>query len=155
MPPPRRATQADLAEIEALQHAAYARNRAILGAEPLPLLADYRDVLRDQEIWLVEADEARPTRLEGVLVLQARADNLLVWSVAIAPFAQGCGIGNRLLAFAEARARDLGLGRLMLYTGEKLTNNIAWYERHGYAVTHREIMPDRVVVHLAKTLGEG
>ena len=41
----RRATAADVDALTALQHAAYARNRDILGVEPLPLLADYADVV--------------------------------------------------------------------------------------------------------------
>jgi hypothetical protein len=36
----RRATIEDLPQVVALKHAAYAKNRAILGVEPLPLLAD-------------------------------------------------------------------------------------------------------------------
>jgi hypothetical protein len=40
----RRATVDDLAAVVALQHAAYAKNRAILGVEPVPLLADYGQI---------------------------------------------------------------------------------------------------------------
>ena len=42
----RRAGPGDLAVVTALQRAAYAKNRPLLGVEPLPLLADYDEILR-------------------------------------------------------------------------------------------------------------
>src|ERR1043165_10112560 len=108
----RRAAPGDLAAVTALQQAAYAKNRPLLGVEPLPLLADYAQVFADYEVYLAERDGA----LEGVLILEPRADDLLIWSVAVAPAAQGSGVGNRMLAFAEVRARELGRACIRLYT---------------------------------------
>ena len=144
----RRATIADLPAVTALQQAAYAKNRALLGVEPLPLLADYAQVFSDYEVYLAERDGA----LDGVLILEPRADDLLIWSVATAPHAQGRGVGNRCSTFAEIRARELGVACIRLYTGEPLTGNIAWYGRHGYAHERTEEMSDRRVVHLIKQL---
>lgn len=144
----RRATIADLPAVTALQQAAYAKNRVILGVEPLPLLADYAQVFSDYEAWLAERGGA----LDGVLILEPRADDLLIWSVATAPHAQGRGVGNTMLAFAEVRARELGVACMRLYTGEPLTGNIAWYRRHGYAHERTEGMGDRRIVHLIKQL---
>src|SRR2546421_4056841 len=144
----RRATRDDLPAVMALQRAAYAKNRAILGVEPLPLLADYEEVFTNYEVYLAERDGA----LDGVLVLEPRAADLLIWSVATAPAAQGRGVGNQMLAFAESRARALGLTCIRLYTGEPLTFNIAWYTRHGYAHESTEDMGDRRAVHLVKQL---
>ena len=146
--PLRRAGAADVAAVHALQHAAYARNRTIMGLEPLPLTADYATIVADYDVWLLEQGDA----LEGVLILKTRADDLLIWSVAVAPEAQGRGIGNRLLAIAETRARELGRGKVRLYTGEKLTGNIAWYERHGFAREKIEDLGDRRAVHMMKEL---
>ena len=144
----RRATPDDLAAVTALQRAAYAKNRAILGVEPLPLLADYSQVFADYEVYLAERDGA----LDGVLILEPRVHDLLIWSVAVAPAAQGSGVGNRMLAFAEVRARELGRTCIRLYTGQPLTFNIAWYTRHGYAHESTEDMGDRVRVNLIKHL---
>ena len=116
----RRATRDDLPAVTALQRAAYAKNRAILGVEPLPLMADYEKVFSGYEVYLAEQEGA----LDGVLILEPRADDLLIWSVATAPAAQGRGVGNQMLAFAESRARALGLTCMRLYTGEPLTGNI-------------------------------
>jgi ribosomal protein S18 acetylase RimI-like enzyme len=134
----------------ALQQAAYAQNRRLLGAEPLPLQVDYTDILASHEVWLAE----QRSSLIGVLILEPRADDLLIWSVAVAPAMQGTGLGNRLLAEAEAHCRALGLARLRLYTGEPLTGNIAWYERHGYMRERVETLADRRIVHMVKHLGD-
>ena len=144
----RRAARDDLPAVTALQRAAYAKNRPLLGVEPLPLLADYAQVSADYEVYLAERDGA----LDGVLILEPRPDDLLIWSVAVAPHAQGHGVGNTMLTFAERRTRELGLSCIRLYTGEPLTANIAWYTRHGYAHERLEDMGDRRIVHLIKQL---
>jgi GNAT superfamily N-acetyltransferase len=144
----RRATVADLASVTALQRAAYEKNRAILGRVPLPLMADYAEVFAKYEVWLAEEGGA----LDGVLILEPRADDMLIWSVATAPAAQGRGVGGRLLAFAETHARALGLACMRLYTGEKLDGNIAWYRRCGYVHERIEELPDRRILHLVKHL---
>ena len=144
----RRGTLDDLPAVTALQRAAYAKNRPLLGVEPLPLLADYAQVFADYEVYLAERDG----RLDGVLILEPRTDDLLIWSVAVAPAAQGRGVGNTMLTFAEARARELGVACIRLYTGEPLTANIAWYRRHGYAHERLEDMGDRCIMHLIKQL---
>lgn len=148
LPGLRRAGPDDLGPVEALQRAAYAANRIVLGVEPLPLKADYALVLRDDEVWLAEDGAG----LAGVLVLQPRPDDLLIWSVAIAPRAQGTMLGNALLAAAEDRARHLGKTVIRLYTGQKLTRNVAWYSRHGYLVERVEVLADRTAVHMMKPL---
>jgi len=142
----RRASAADIPQVTVLQQAAYAGNRPILGVEPLPLGADYSQILADYEVWLAEGAYG----LEGVLVLQPRPDDLLLWSVATAPQVQRQGLGNRLLAAAEARGRELGRHCVRLYTGERLTDNIAWYERHGYACERVEQLDDRRLVYMVK-----
>jgi ribosomal protein S18 acetylase RimI-like enzyme len=144
----RRATAEDLPAITALQRAAYAKNRSILGIEPLPLTVDYAEIFSSYEFWLCEG----PAGLDGVLILEPRPDDLLIWSVASAPAAQGRGVGNRMLAAAEMRARQLGLTCLRLYTGDKLVGNIAWYGRHGYVQERVEQREDRRLVHMVKRL---
>lgn len=143
-----RATVADRGAIEALQLAAYAKNRTLLGVEPLPLRADYGAILADYEAWLAEDAGT----LAGVLILAPRVDDLLIWSIATHPSRQGDGLGRRLLAAAEARALSRGTPVVRLYTGQKLTGNVAWYSRHGYQVESVEALPDRIAVHMVKML---
>lgn len=142
----RRLGPADRAAVVALQREAYAVNRALLGVEPLPLLADYDDLLARLECWGIDRDQ----RLSGVLMLEPRDDDLLIWSVATLPSAQGGGIGRALLALAEDRAHALGRSAVRLYTGQRLTANVAWYSRHGWMVERVEPLPDRTVVHMIK-----
>jgi hypothetical protein len=61
----RRARTDEAAKIAAFQRAAYERNRAILGVEPIPLKADYAKILSEYEVWLDE----NGNELTGVLVL--------------------------------------------------------------------------------------
>lgn len=144
----RRAVAADAEALAAIQHGAYARNRDILGVEPIPLKTSAADIIAGKETWLAEEDGAAL----GALALERDGEALLVWSVATAPAAQGRGLGRQMLAFAHRRARELGLKRITLYTGEKLTGNVEWYRRNGFAVDRIEDMGDRRVVHMSKTI---
>jgi ribosomal protein S18 acetylase RimI-like enzyme len=144
----RRADDADLGPVQALQALAYARNRRLLGMEPLPLQADYRDIFRTMEVWLAEERAV----LQGVLILQARPDDLLIWSIATAPDAQGRGLGPIMLDAAEVRANQLGRSVIRLYTGSKLDTLIGWYKRHGYQFERTEKLADRELTHMVKSL---
>jgi ribosomal protein S18 acetylase RimI-like enzyme len=144
----RRATLDDVPALTALQQAAYAVNREIMGVEPLPLRADYRDIVARLEAWLAEADGD----LLGALILEPCADDLFIWNISVAPAAQRRGIGNEFLAAAERRAAALGKTVLRLRTGEKLVRNVAWYQRHGFSIERIEEQPDRRVVRMVKHL---
>ena len=142
----RLARQDDSAEVTLLQHAAYAPNRAILGAEPLPLLVSYDKLIRAMEVWLAHGGG----KLEGVLVLQPQDRQLLIWSVVTSVASQSKGLGNHLLSKAESRARELGLAKLVLYTGSLLTDRIAWYQRKGFTIEREEQLDDRNITHMGK-----
>lgn len=143
-----RAEACHVAAFEALQRDAFGRNRALLGAEPLPLLTDHADIIAGKEVWLTGHEE----NPDGALALQPEKDSLLIWSIAVSSHAQGRGLGNLLLDFAEERARALALPALTLYTGEPLIDNIAWYRRHGFEITGIETLPDRRIVHMKKNI---
>ncbi len=144
----RRATTSDLDRLIALQRAAYARNRPILGVEPLPLLADYVEVFGTMEIWFAEIEG----QLVGALILEQHADHLLIWSIATEPALAGKGIGRELLSRADDRARELGLDTVRLYTGSKLGHLVAWYGRNGYAIERVQELPDRSITYMVKRL---
>src|SRR3954447_2026695 len=60
----RQARPDEAEKIAAFQRAAYQRNLAILGVEPMPLKADYAKILRDYEAWLYESEG----KIAGVLI---------------------------------------------------------------------------------------
>ena len=146
--PLRRADAGDVDAFAALQNAAYAWNREMLGREPLPLLVPSHDVLARYETWLLEEEGA----LQGALALDIHPDHLVIWSVSVSPERQNAGIGRLLLDAAESRARALGLTTIRLFTGAPLTKNIDWYGRRGYGVERVEDQPDRSVVHMIKNI---
>lgn len=142
----RRASRDDVAALRAVQQAAFAWNREILGVEPLPLLADYGEVVATKECWFAEDNGL----VQGAIILEPEGEALLVWSVAGAPEQQGAKLGRHLMAFAEDRAREQGIGALTLYTGEKLQKNIDWYQRLGFSISGIEALADRNIVHMKK-----
>jgi ribosomal protein S18 acetylase RimI-like enzyme len=104
-----------------------------IGREPAPMTADYAQAVRSGPTWVAEAHG----EIVGLLVLVVHPDHLLLENVAVLPSAQRRGIGARLLALAEDEARARGLDEIRLYTNEAMTENLAYYPRHGYAETHR------------------
>ena len=143
----RRATSSDLDAVVAIQRAAYARNRELLGVEPLPLMTDYDEIFRDYEVW-VTADGP----ITGVLILEPSTDDLLIWSISTDPGQQKSGLGHAMLGAAEVRARELGLDTMRLYTGTVLTHLIEWYTRNGYAIERVEQLSDRSITHMIKRI---
>lgn len=142
------AVPADLDRLVALQRAAYARNRELLGREPLPLLADYAEIMATCEVWVMRVADT----LSAALIVEDREQDLLIWSVATHPGRQGGGLGAALLAAAEVRARQLGRSILRLYTGATLQHLIYWYARHGFAIECIEQLDDREITHMVKHL---
>ncbi len=66
----------------------------------------------------------------------ARAEQrLYVHQLYILPVRQGTGLGHRLMACAEERARELGMDRIWLGVMVKNTQAVAWYRKMGYTVT--------------------
>jgi GNAT superfamily N-acetyltransferase len=143
----RPAESADRAAVETIVHAAYEPWVQAIGVEPLPLVADYGDLIGRGRVYVLENGE-----IDALIVLAERDDGLLVENVAVRPDRQGRGLGRRLLAFAEFRARSLRLPSLRLYTNEKMISNIQLYGSLGYRETSREAIDGRHVVHMRKEL---
>jgi len=118
----------------------------------MPMAADWTRLLTEQEIWIVDGPAGDAV---ASLALDVQAGHVMVWSVAVAPAHQRRGLGRRLMAFAEARARELQRPELRLFTNARMESNIALYRRLGYSETRREQLPDRVLVHMSKAVGPG
>jgi N-acetylglutamate synthase-like GNAT family acetyltransferase len=112
------------------------------------MLADYATVVSENSTWVLEHDG----QCLGVLVLVVKPDHLLLENVAVDPAHQGQGLGRRLLDFAEAEARRLGLAEVRLYTNALMTDNRDLYSRRGYAEYDRRNLDGRDTVFMRKTL---
>jgi GNAT superfamily N-acetyltransferase len=129
----RRAGPGDVDELRAIAAAAYQKYVPRIGRAPAPMTADYARAVRDGQAWAALEDG----QIVGFAIMIAQPGYLLLDNVAVLPAVQGRGIGARLLALAEDQARGLGLRQIRLYTNEAMTENLAYYPRHGYAETHR------------------
>lgn len=127
----RPATAADADAIRALVQEAYARYVPRIGARPQPMDDDYPALITAGEVWVGEGAGG----VAGVLVIKESADHLLVHNVAVAESVRGTGLGAALLGFAEAYARDHGLGEVRLFTNIAMTENLAYYPRRGFRRT--------------------
>jgi N-acetylglutamate synthase-like GNAT family acetyltransferase len=144
----RRATISDAPAMRELARCAYAQYVTGIGREPAPMTADYPAVIANTEVWVAE----RTGNLVGLLVLYVRNDHLLLDNIAVCPDAQRSGVGKRLLALADERARAAGLPEVRLYTNAAMTANLAYYPRHGYRETHRASQDGFQRVFFAKPL---
>jgi ribosomal protein S18 acetylase RimI-like enzyme len=138
----------DADAVRALTIEAYTPWVALIGREPLPMIADYDAALREHRFDLA----FQGGELAGLIETHALSDHLLVVSVAVAPAQQSAGLGRRLLAHAEALAREQGLTTLRLYTNARFERNISIYRRVGYRVDREEAGERGVTVHMVKTI---
>jgi ribosomal protein S18 acetylase RimI-like enzyme len=129
----RRAEAADAEAVGQIVRLAFVKYVPRIGREPWPMTADYGEPIAHGHCWVAELDQ-RPA---GMLVIVPEDGYLHLETIAVVPEAQGHGVGGRLLAFAEEQAAAAGLGEVRLYTNEAMTENLAFYGRHGFTETHR------------------
>ena len=126
----RIAHAADLDALMALEHAAFATDRAERRA--------IRHAIRSPSMSLLVAvatdPDAEAELLVGAATLERRRTSAVarLSSIAVAPSRAGHGLGGLLLAAAEAEARRHGLARLRLEVRADNGVGIRLYERHGY-----------------------
>lgn len=143
----RPAEAADTPVVRAIVTAAYEPWATVIGVAPLPMTADYADLIARGRVHVLGNGE-----VDALIVLEPEADALLVENVAVRPDRQGRGLGRRLMTFAEFRARSLGLPAIRLFTNEKMIANIGLYESLGYRETGRALIAGRRAVHMRKDL---
>jgi ribosomal protein S18 acetylase RimI-like enzyme len=129
----RPADDADVCTLSTIAAAAYQRYVPRIGRAPAPMSADYAAAVRRGQAWVAVENG----QLAGFVILIPHPGYLLLENVAVLPAAQGRGIGARLMALAEEQAGSLRLSEIRLYTNEAMTENLAYYPRHGYSETHR------------------
>ncbi len=70
----------------------------------------------------------------------------------MSPACQGRGLGRRLMAHAERLAAAMGYGEIRLYANARFVENVALYQRLGYAIAREEPFLGGRVVHMSKRL---
>ncbi|MCU1785676.1 GNAT family N-acetyltransferase [Pseudomonas sp. 13B_2.1_Bac1] len=144
----RPATPHDVAAIEAIVEAAYSPYIERIGRKPGPMLEDYGRRVEGGGVHVLDNDG----QIQGFIILQDTDSALLLDNLAVAPQAQGLGLGRVLMDFAERQAIDAGYSAIRLYTNEAMTENLALYTRRGYVETHRAEEQGLRRVYMAKHL---
>ncbi|MER7520620.1 GNAT family N-acetyltransferase [Streptomyces sp. NPDC126499] len=127
----RLAVTTDVPRVKAVTDTAYHHYIERIGLVPAPMEADHAADVAAGRVFVAGDPVA------GLVVVRTEADHLYLDSIAVHPDAQGTGLGRRLLAFVESRARALGLPEVRLLTNAMMWENQKLYERYGYEVTER------------------
>ena len=129
----RPAKPGDVESIQSCVRQAYEKYVERIGKPPGPMVDDYEARIRNDHVWVV----SRADEIVGVLVLIVSPDRCLLDNVAVRPACSGHGIGRLLVSLAESKAKEMGYGEIVLYTHEKMAENVVIYERWGYSIFDR------------------
>src|SRR3954447_20027216 len=138
----------DVDALRRLPRAAFQHYTARIRRPPVPIPADYTDLVARGTTWVAEEDGA----VTGFVVLLDQPDHMLLDILAVAPDAQGRGVGAGLLRLAEQQATRRGRPEIRLCTNEAMTENLDYYPRRGYVETHRSDADGFHRVFFAKVL---
>ena len=144
----RRATAADAAAVTACVCDAFQGNVTRLGIVTRPLQRAYREAIASVQVWVATLEQ----ETVAALLLDLTDEGFLVDVIAVSPAHQGTGVGRALLALAEREALRQDHASIYLYTNEKMTENLALYQRIGYVEYKRETLDGRTRVFLRKPL---
>ncbi len=128
----RPALPSDEAAIRTVAVAAYTRYIPAMGREPAPMVADFGAAIAAGRAYVTED-------ASGFIVFYPQGEAMMLENVAVHPDHAGRGIGRALIDLCETRAREAGLGAVVLYTNAAMTENLALYPRLGYARTGRRV----------------
>lgn len=130
----RQAVAGDAVAIRDLTRAAYAKWVPVIGREPMPMTADYREAVRRHRFDLLEVDGELAALIETI----PEPGWLLVENLAVSPSYQGRGFGRKLMAHAETLAAALAYREIRLYTNKLFAENVALYRKLGYRTDSEE-----------------
>ena len=147
----RLARSGDAAAVARCVRSAYSKYVKRLGKEPAPMREDYASAIQAGEVYVLAVGDA----LVGTITMRLEGDHLFVGSLAVSPSAQGRGLGRKLMKFAESETAAANLPEIRLYTNEKMSENLAFYERLGFEETHRKLDEGYRRVFLRKPMDAG
>lgn len=123
----------DITVMEAIAEAAYAPYIERMGRHPAPMDADFAAHIQRHEAYLIEDKHG----IGGFIVTYPKEDAQFVENVAVADERRGTGLGRKLCSFAEFEAKRRKYSKVYLYTNAKMTENLDYYKRLGYAEVRR------------------
>ena len=134
--------------IHDLQQASYAVERDLIGvAEFSPLGVTAEMIQREPDTFLGWWDE---DQLVGVASFTATEEEIDIGRMVVHPAHFRRGIASALLRAVEERAAPGQ--RITVSTAEKNEPAVRLYQRHGFEITRRTVLPDGLaLVRLAKT----
>jgi ribosomal protein S18 acetylase RimI-like enzyme len=92
-------------------------------------------LLADQDVTGLVDEVDREVAGYAKLFHSHEEQRFYVHQLYVLPAKQGLGLGHRLMACAEERARELGTDRIWLGVMVKNAQAVAWYKKMGYMVT--------------------
>jgi ribosomal protein S18 acetylase RimI-like enzyme len=146
----RAATPADATAVAELVDAAYGHYVERIGRRPGPMTEDYDEVIGTRNVTVAQSSDGD---VVGALVVAVSDEGFAIENVAVHPSHQGRGLGRELLELAESEARRAGFESIYLYTHEKMSENLALYERIGYVEYERRSERGFARVFMRKQLG--
>jgi len=123
----------DISIMEAIAEAAYEPYVERMVCRPAPMDADFAAHVSRHEAYVVQDKHG----IGGFVVTYPKENGQFVENVAVASERRGTGLGRKLCNFAEIEARRRKLSKVYLYTNAKMTDNLTYYNRLGYAETNR------------------
>lgn len=141
----RLARPEDSQQLTVIAKEAYGKYLDQVDEPPAPILLDYDQVAASGRTYV--AEEAG--EVQGMVTVEPDDPNLILRNLAVRPRCQGLGIGKKLVSLVEELARQNDLKGVLLWTRAEMSDNIAFYTRLDYVMTHTEQTPqaNRVFFH--------
>lgn len=144
----RPAVLSDSSSIKQLTQLAFKKYISKIGGTPRTMLRDYRQVIDQDQVWVVEGNRA----IVAVLVLAPGDRHFHISNLAVHPTWQRQGLGKALLHHAEQQSQQAGYGEIWLHTNETMVGNIRLYASLGYEEMYRQTYHTTASVYMRKSL---
>ena len=127
---------------------AYSKYLDHLLTPPDPILLDYEKVAASGQTYVIDNEGL----ICGMVTCTEEPKALVMRNLAVLPAHQCKGVGRRLATFVEEEALRRHRIQVRLWTRTEMEDNIRFYLRLGYDITHRELSKECSRVFLTKTL---
>lgn len=132
-----KATPDHVPTIKEMVVAAYSKYIPRIGKKPAPMVADYYELMKTREIFVLEREEDHKVLGSIVICIDSDMAAININNLVVDPETQGKGLGRLLMNFAENLAKERGCKAVKLFTNIKMYENIALYPKLGYVETDR------------------